>query len=177
MNAAVVTSYGAPPRYASFGDPVPGEGEQLVTVAAAALHPIVRAMASGKHYGSSGSLPIIPGVDGVGRLADGRRVLFGISRPPYGTFAELGLASAYWCLPLPEALDDVTAAALPTPAMSSWVALSARARFAYFQEHIRNLPVFKIMRFFDRGRVVNPSAQRQSPPPPCAPGPRGPAQS
>lgn len=129
MNAAVITSYDSPPRYTSFADPVPGEGERLVTVAAAALHPIVRAMASGKHYGSTGSLPIIPGVDGVGRLADGSRVLFGIARPPYGTFAELGLASSYWCLPLPDALDDATAAALPNPAMSSWVALTARAKF------------------------------------------------
>jgi NADPH:quinone reductase-like Zn-dependent oxidoreductase len=32
-------------------------------------------------------------------------------------------------IPLPETLDDVTAAAIANPAMSSWVALSSRARF------------------------------------------------
>jgi NADPH2:quinone reductase len=33
------------------------------------------------------------------------------------------------CLPLPEAVDDVTAAGIANPAMSSWVALTARAKF------------------------------------------------
>ncbi len=32
-------------------------------------------------------------------------------------------------IPLPDALDDATAAAIANPAMSSWVALTARARF------------------------------------------------
>jgi NADPH:quinone reductase-like Zn-dependent oxidoreductase len=32
------------------------------------------------------------------------------------------------CLPLPDALDDVTAAAIVNPSMSSWVALTERAR-------------------------------------------------
>ena len=30
MNAAVVQSFDAPPRYATFADPVPAEGERLV---------------------------------------------------------------------------------------------------------------------------------------------------
>jgi NADPH2:quinone reductase len=33
------------------------------------------------------------------------------------------------CLPLPEGLDDVTAAGIANPGMSSWVALTARAKF------------------------------------------------
>jgi NADPH2:quinone reductase len=33
------------------------------------------------------------------------------------------------CLPLPEAVDDVTAAGIANPAMSSWAALTARAKF------------------------------------------------
>jgi len=73
MNAAVVTALGANPGYSSFADPVAGEGEKLVTVTAAALHPIVKALASGTHYGSTGDLPFIPGVDGAGLLEDGTR--------------------------------------------------------------------------------------------------------
>lgn len=129
MNAAVVEAYDAPPRYRSFEDPVPREGEQLVTITAAGLHQIVRGLASGKHYGSDGALPFVAGVDGVGRLADGTRVYFGLSRPPFGTFAELGLASSSMCIPLPEGLDDAFAAAAANPGMSSWVALTARAKF------------------------------------------------
>jgi NADPH2:quinone reductase len=33
------------------------------------------------------------------------------------------------CLPLPDGIDDVTAAGIANPGMSSWVALSARAKF------------------------------------------------
>ena len=129
MNAAVVSSYDAPPRFATFEEPVAGEGELLVNVSAAGLHPIVRALANGSHYGSTGVLPFVPGVDGVGRLADGRRVFFGAVRSPFGTFAERTLASAKMYLPLPDGLDDAMAAGLANPAMSSWAALKARANF------------------------------------------------
>jgi NADPH:quinone reductase-like Zn-dependent oxidoreductase len=129
MNAAVVQSFDAPPHYATFADPVPVEGERLVTITAAGLHPIVKALAKGAHYASTGLLPLVPGVDGVGKLADGTRVYFGIARPPFGSFSERGLASGFMCIPLPDGLDDVTAAAIANPAMSSWVALTARAKF------------------------------------------------
>ncbi|HXR39721.1 MAG TPA: zinc-binding dehydrogenase [Terracidiphilus sp.] len=129
MRAAVVRAFDAPPAYATFPDPVPAEGELPVTVTAAGLHPIVKSLANGTHYGSTGELPFIPGVDGVGRLADGTRVFFGIARPPYGTFAERALAANWMCIPIPAGLDDATAAAIANPAMSSWVALTARAQF------------------------------------------------
>jgi len=129
MNAAVVQAFDRPPRYTTFAGPIAGEGEKLVSVSAAGLHPIVKALASGTHYGSSGELPFIAGVDGVGKLEDGTRVFFGIARSPFGTFAERALAASWMCLPLPEALDDVTAAGIANPAMSSWAALTARAKF------------------------------------------------
>src|ERR1700733_15856313 len=88
MKAAIVESFAKPPSYGSFDDPVAEAGEVLVQVEAAGLHPIVKALADGTHYGSTGKLPFVPGVDGVGRLEDGTRVYFGISRPPFGTFAE-----------------------------------------------------------------------------------------
>ncbi|MGB0122620.1 MAG: zinc-binding alcohol dehydrogenase family protein, partial [Silvibacterium sp.] len=129
MNAAVVEAFDRPPRYGEFADPVAAEGEVLVKVSAAGLHPIVKALAKGTHYGSSGELPFVPGVDGVGRLADGSRVFFGTARGPYGTFADRAVTASWMCVPLPQELDDVTAAALANPAMSSWVALTARAKF------------------------------------------------
>ena len=129
MNAAVVSSFDAPPRFATFEEPVAGDGELLVNVTAAGLHPIVKSVANGSHYGSTGVLPFVPGVDGVGRLADGRRVFFGAVRSPFGTFAERTLASAKMYLPLPDGLDDAVAAGLANPAMSSWAALKARAKF------------------------------------------------
>jgi NADPH2:quinone reductase len=100
-----------------------------VTVTAAGLHPIVKALANGTHYGSTGELPFIPGLDGVGRLNDGSRIYFGMARSPHGTFAEHTLAASWMVVPLPEEMNDATAAAIANPAMSSWVALTARARF------------------------------------------------
>jgi NADPH:quinone reductase-like Zn-dependent oxidoreductase len=124
MNAAVVTAFDAPPTYSTFAEPIPAEGERLVNVTAAGLHRIVRALANGSHYGSTGELPFIPGVDGAGRLEDGTRVYFGIARPPFGTFAEKTLATTKMIIPLPDGLDDATAAAAANPGMSSWVALN-----------------------------------------------------
>jgi NADPH:quinone reductase-like Zn-dependent oxidoreductase len=129
MYAAVVHAFDAPPRYTTFADPVAAEGEKIVSVSAAGLHPIVKALAKGTHYGSSGELPFVAGIDGVGRLEDGTRVYFGVARSPLGTFCERSLAASWMCLPLPEAVDDVTAAGIANPAMSSWVALTARAKF------------------------------------------------
>jgi NADPH2:quinone reductase len=123
MNAAVVEAYDRPPRYAEFADPVAGDGEVIIEVKAAGLHPIVKSLANGTHYGSTGQFPFVPGVDGVGTLPDGKRVFFGASRSPYGTFAERTVTRPRVCVPLPDDLDEVAAAALGNPGMSSSAAL------------------------------------------------------
>jgi NADPH:quinone reductase-like Zn-dependent oxidoreductase len=125
MRAAVVNAWGEAPRYQEFPDPEPAEGETLIQVKAAGLHPIVKALAAGQHYAAGGELPAVPGVDGVGVLADGRRVYFGMVRKPWGTMAERA-AAAKW-IPLPEGLSDAEAAAIANPGMSAWVSLKERA--------------------------------------------------
>src|SRR5579871_6851535 len=50
MKAAVVNELGKAPCYQDFREPVAGEGEVLITVRAAGLHPVVKALASGSHY-------------------------------------------------------------------------------------------------------------------------------
>ena len=129
MKAAVVTSFEHPPQYADFPDPETQDGEKLVTVTAAALHQIVRSAAKGSHYSSSGKLPFVAGMDAAGRLANGTRVFFGFGRFPYGTMAERSLAKEPFCFPLPDGVDDETAAATCNPGMSSWAALEFRADF------------------------------------------------
>ncbi len=128
MKAAVVTALGATPVYADFDDPVAGNGETIVRVDAAALSHVTRSRASGTHYSAGDEVRFVPGVDGVGRLADGRRVYFLAPEAPFGSMAERALVRASHCVPLPDDLDDVTAAALAIPGMSSWAALSERAR-------------------------------------------------
>ena len=68
MRAAVVTSFDSPPTCRDFPTPTPQTpGEVLVDVIAAGLHPRVRSQADGSHYTSSAELPVVPGIDGVGR--------------------------------------------------------------------------------------------------------------
>lgn len=128
MKAAVVQNLGATPVYADFAEPVPLSTERRIAVTATALSPLARARASGAHYSSSGQFPFVAGVDGVGRLDDGSRAYFVLPRAPYGGMAELTAVPSAQCVPLPEGLDDITAAAIANPGMSSWAALIERAR-------------------------------------------------
>jgi NADPH:quinone reductase-like Zn-dependent oxidoreductase len=101
-----------------------------VDVLAAALSPRVRSAASGRHYTSRGVLPLVPGLDGVGRLADGRRVYFVAARDTRGPMAEQALAARELTVPIPETVSAAEVAALMLPAISSWVALTLRAPLA-----------------------------------------------
>jgi NADPH2:quinone reductase len=128
MKAAVLRTLGDPPHYEDFPDPQPGQDEVIVRVKAASLKNIDKAMASGSHYDSQRELPVVCGIDGVGVLDDGTRVFCGGSRRPYGMMAEQTVVSRRRCLPVPDDVDDNTAAALPNPALSSWLPLVWRAR-------------------------------------------------
>jgi NADPH:quinone reductase-like Zn-dependent oxidoreductase len=125
MHAAVVTSFDEPPHYQRADVPTPGPDHQvLVDVLAVGLHPRVRTDAAGRHYTSTGELPMIPGVDGVGRTADGRRVFSGDELP--GSMAEKAVIDVRRTIPLPDDADVEKIAAAMNPAMSSWVALRRR---------------------------------------------------
>lgn len=128
MNAAVIRRFGEPPRYESFDEPVPNENEVLVHVATAALNPSTKLLASGQHYASPKQLPVVCGVEGVGRLDDGTRVFFGVRRPPNGSMCERTAVPKAFCWPLPEGIDDLVAAALPNPGLSSWLPLVSTGR-------------------------------------------------
>jgi NADPH:quinone reductase-like Zn-dependent oxidoreductase len=128
MKAAVLHKLGTSPQFQEFENPTAQEGEVTVKVRAASLKPIDKVMASGAHYASFRELPTICGVDGVGTLDDGLRVYFGGPRRPYGTMAEMAAAPRTFCFPIPEKVDDVTAAALINPAASSWLSLKWRAQ-------------------------------------------------
>jgi NADPH2:quinone reductase len=127
MKAAVISALGQVPEYQDFPDPTPGPGEAVVHVRAAGLHPIVKAFAAGTHYAGKGEVPMIPGIDGVGTLDDGRRVYFGFSRQPWGTMCERAVAPLARCIPLPDGIDDIQGAAIANPGMSAWLSIKERA--------------------------------------------------
>lgn len=125
-------------RFEDVPEPVPGRGEVLVAVSAASVNPIDAKVRSG----SMGPLvnkrfPKIPGADFAGRVAGfgegvegfaiGQRV-FG-ARDPFagGAFAERLAVKASQCAPIPDAIDDATAAALPIAGCAALGLLDALA--------------------------------------------------
>jgi NADPH:quinone reductase-like Zn-dependent oxidoreductase len=130
MHAAVVTSFGAPPRYSDHPEPVAhGKDEVVVDVLAAGLHPRVRSQADGSHYTSTGELPLVPGVDGVVRDPKGRIRYAVLDDTALGTMGERTVIELDRSVVLPDAIDPVQIAAAMNPLMSSWVALRRRIDF------------------------------------------------
>ncbi|MBW8482604.1 quinone oxidoreductase family protein [Actinomadura parmotrematis] len=131
MKAALVRSFDAPPRCEDVPAPVPaGDDEILVDVLAAGLHPRVRSAADGSHYTSGGELPMVPGIDAVGRTRDGELLYFVAPDSALGTMAERAVVDRRRAVPLPAGTDAVAVAAAMNPAMSSWVALRRRIALA-----------------------------------------------
>ncbi len=124
MRQAQVTEWGQPPKIVEAPEPpAPGPDEVRVKVHATGLHRVVQSRAAGKHY-SSGSLPHVPGIDGVGTTDDGQTVYF--TSFGVGAMSEYVNMSKRSVMPLPEGVDPVQAAGIVNPAMSSWAALKLR---------------------------------------------------
>ena len=129
MKAAVVFDLNEGPIWADFTEPQPAAGYTLIDVRAAAISHVVKGRASGRHYSFDGTLPFVVGIDGVGMTSDGQRVYFAFPSAPFGSMAQRAPVALQNCLPLPDALDDISAAAMANPGMSAWAALVKRAQF------------------------------------------------
>jgi NADPH2:quinone reductase len=133
MYAAVLHTLGTAPRYEEFPEPVVNDSnaEAIVHVHAASLKPVDKQLASGSHYASCRELPCVCGSDGIGHLGDGQRVFFGGPRPPYGAMAQRTVVPRTLMFPIPENVNDETAAALPNPGVSAWLSLAYRAKLVH----------------------------------------------
>ncbi len=130
MRAAVVTAFDKPPAYREIPAPTPQTPDEiLVDVIAAGLHPRVRSQADGSHYTSTGDLPLVPGIDGVGRGADGKLRYFVLPDTTMGAMAERTVVDRRRSITLPDGADPVLVAAATNPVMSSWIALRRRIEF------------------------------------------------
>lgn len=129
MKAAVVTAWRDTPRYEDYPEPASERGA-VVEVLAAALHPRVRSQAAGSHYSSTDELPMVPGIDGVGRMPNGELAYFLLGDAALGSMATRTLVDPRRAVTLPPDADPVAIAAAMNPAMSSWVALRRRIALA-----------------------------------------------
>jgi putative PIG3 family NAD(P)H quinone oxidoreductase len=108
-------------------DPVPGEGEVLIKVAAAGLNRSDVYSRSSDRYGGTVQGPEIPGLEvsgwiekcgpGVTRWQKGDAVC---SLVTGGGYAELVVVPAGQCMRVPAGVDIVTAASLPETIMTVW---------------------------------------------------------
>lgn len=161
MKAAVVHAFGVPPSFQEFREPNADAGETVIRVHAAALSPIVRSLAAGRHYASGASAGFVPGVDGVGVDEAGRRVYFLFPKAPFGSMAEQSLAAGDMLVPIPTTLSDEHAAAIATAGLASWIALSRRARLQRGETVLINgatgaagSMAVQTARYFGAGKVI-----------------------
>jgi len=130
MHAALVTSFNQPPRYTTVDAPAPtSPTEVVVDVVASALHPRVRSQSDGSHYTSTEELPLIPGIDGVGRSPDGELRYFVLPDTTQGALADQTVIDLRRSIPMNDDVDPLLIAAGMNPAMSSWLALRKRVDF------------------------------------------------
>lgn len=130
MRAAVIERYGDPPVVGERPEPKV-DGASPVEVIAAPLNPVDISIASGKFYAGSPPTPYVPGGEGIGRLLrDGKpgpRVYFRAAMPN-GSLAERALVAAGQAVPIPDSVPDGLAAALGTPGIAAYLALTRRAQ-------------------------------------------------
>ena len=120
MRAIVVREAGGPEvlRIEEVPDPVPGGGEVLVRVAAAAVNHVDLSQRA-----NPGALPFTPGVDAAGTMVDnGERVLVS---GQIGSYAELLAAPSELVHAIPDSLDAAAAAALGVTYRTALAALEA----------------------------------------------------
>lgn len=134
MHAIQVREFGPPEnlQWTELPDPEPGPGEVLVAVDAAGVNRLDVLFRSG-NYHRGAALPVIPGVEGAGRVVAvgdgvdgfevGDRVLgWGATGAP-GFYAERAVLPEDSLVAVPDAVDLADAAALPTAWLSAYYCL------------------------------------------------------
>jgi NADPH2:quinone reductase len=128
MRAVTVSEYGATPVVAEIATPQPAQAEVLIKLRAAGMNPMDRTLASGAWKPMPATFPMVLGADGAGvvekvgegtsRFSVGDDLFGQLLIPPLGsagTYAEYVAVSEDAPLAqVPNGLDDLVAAALPT---------------------------------------------------------------
>lgn len=128
MRAALISEVGHGPRCVE-DHPEP-EADLVVDVTAAPINPVDLSIAAGRFYAGPPNAPYVPGVEGVGRTADGRRLWFetGAGYLGDGSMAERAAVAEERAVALPDGVDDALAGCLGVAGIAAWVPLEHRAR-------------------------------------------------
>ncbi|MDO9358888.1 MAG: NAD(P)H-quinone oxidoreductase [Polaromonas sp.] len=139
MKAVEITSYGAPDvlRLGERPEPVPGEGELLIRVAASGINRPDVLQRTGNYPVPPGASDI-PGLEVAGVIVGGDAAAMAqaglktgdrvCALVAGGGYAELCVAPVGQCLPVPEGFSDIEAASLPETFFTVWSNVFDRAR-------------------------------------------------
>ncbi len=131
MKAIEISSFGAPEvlRLADRPAPVPGAGEVLIQVSASGINRPDVLQRLG-HYPAPAGASDIPGLEVAGVIVSGDAQAMAAAHLKVGDrvcalvtgggYAELCVAPAAQCLPIPEGLSDLEAAGLPETFFTVW---------------------------------------------------------
>jgi NADPH:quinone reductase-like Zn-dependent oxidoreductase len=136
MKAAVIDKLGAAPHPTACADPEPvADNQVLIKVEATALNAIDLHVAEGRHRAGPPRLPYVPGIEVVGMIVAGpdqglrvrAAIPAGLVPGVNGGLAELLLADRAACIPVPDGLDSVVAAAIGAVGTSADLSLRKAA--------------------------------------------------
>jgi NADPH2:quinone reductase len=127
MRAALIREAGAPPELVA--DHAEPDGEVIVDITAAPINPVDLSIAAGRFYAGPPNPPYVPGVEGVGRTADGARLWFetGAGYIGDGSMAERAVVQLERAVELPDGVEDAVAGCLGVAGIAAWVPLANRA--------------------------------------------------
>ena len=125
MKAIQISEFGGPEKMAliEIADPVPGDGEVLLDVLKIGINYADTHQVENS-YLSAQTLPLIPGIEVVGRTPDGQRVLALVSS---GGYAQKATANKGAIIPIPDAVSDEDALCMLVQGSTAWHILKTMA--------------------------------------------------
>jgi NADPH2:quinone reductase len=125
MKAIQITQFGGPDvmQLVDLPDPIASDGEELIDVSCIGIN-YADTHQTENSYLSKQTLPLIPGLEVVGKTASGRRVLAGATT---GGYAQKALAPKAMCVDIPDSVSDEQAIAMLVQGTTAWHLLKTMA--------------------------------------------------
>ena len=125
MKAIQITQFGGPEvmAFVALPDPIATETEELIEVTCIGVN-YADTHQTENSYLSKQTLPLIPGLEVVGKTKDGRRVLAGATT---GGYVQKALAPRSMCIEIPDSVSDEQAIAMLVQGTTAWHILKTLA--------------------------------------------------
>jgi NADPH2:quinone reductase len=125
MKAIQITHFGGPDvmTLVDLPDPIPNASEELIDVSCIGIN-YADTHQTENSYLSQQTLPLIPGLEVVGKTASGRRVLASATT---GGYAQKALSPKAMCVDIPDSVSDEQAIAMLVQGTTAWHILKTMA--------------------------------------------------